>query len=79
MRGKVRQALVRRRARGGLSQLFLLRPPRRAAPAPPLARALSVATYNVHRWTGHNGRGRPDPARACFVISELDADVIALQ
>jgi len=79
MRGKVRQALVRRRARGILAQLFLVRSPRRATPTPPLARALSVATYNVHRWTGHNGRGRPDPARACFVISELDADVIALQ
>jgi endonuclease/exonuclease/phosphatase family metal-dependent hydrolase len=79
MRRKVRQALVRRPAGADLPQLFLVRPPRRAGPAPPLARELSVATYNVHRWTGHNGRGRPDPARACFVISELDADVIALQ
>jgi endonuclease/exonuclease/phosphatase family metal-dependent hydrolase len=40
---------------------------------------LKVATYNVHRWTGINGRKAPDPARAGFVISELDADVIALQ
>jgi endonuclease/exonuclease/phosphatase family metal-dependent hydrolase len=39
----------------------------------------TVATYNVHRWTGLNGRSKPDPARAGFVISELDADVIALQ
>jgi endonuclease/exonuclease/phosphatase family metal-dependent hydrolase len=38
-----------------------------------------VATYNVHRWTGANGRSVPDPARAGFVISEIDADVIALQ
>ena len=38
-----------------------------------------MATYNVHRWTGLNGRGAPDPARAGFVISELRADVIALQ
>jgi endonuclease/exonuclease/phosphatase family metal-dependent hydrolase len=38
-----------------------------------------VASYNVHRWTGINGRARPDAARAGFVISELDADVIALQ
>jgi endonuclease/exonuclease/phosphatase family metal-dependent hydrolase len=45
----------------------------------PLARELTVATYNVHRWTGLNGRGKPDPARAGFVISELHADVIALQ
>ena len=40
---------------------------------------VTVATYNVHRWTGLNGRRKPDPARAGFVISELDADVIALQ
>jgi endonuclease/exonuclease/phosphatase family metal-dependent hydrolase len=33
----------------------------------------------VHRWTGLNGRSRPDGARAGFVISELRADVIALQ
>jgi endonuclease/exonuclease/phosphatase family metal-dependent hydrolase len=38
-----------------------------------------VATYNIHRWTGLNGRRVPDPARAGFVISELEADVIALQ
>jgi len=44
-----------------------------------LAGRIAVATYNVHRWTGLNGRGRPDPARAGFVISELDADLIALQ
>lgn len=40
---------------------------------------VTVATYNVHRWTGMNGRGRPDPARAGFVLSEIDADVLALQ
>ncbi len=44
-----------------------------------MGREFRVATYNVHRWTGLNGRTRPDPARAGFVISELDADVIALQ
>ncbi|HVP28350.1 MAG TPA: endonuclease/exonuclease/phosphatase family protein [Myxococcota bacterium] len=44
-----------------------------------MSRTIQVATYNVHRWTGLNGRSKPDPARACFVISELDADVIALQ
>jgi endonuclease/exonuclease/phosphatase family metal-dependent hydrolase len=49
-------------------------------PDPPeLAQGVTVATYNVHRWTGVNGRKAPDPARAGFVISELDADVIALQ
>ena len=54
------------------------------APAVPIAtgampREIRVATYNVHRWTGLNGRSTPDPARAAFVISEIDADVIALQ
>ena len=78
VQGRVRQAL-RRPRRGGLPQLFLVRPPRRPPRLRPLAREISVATYNVHRWTGHNGRSRPDPARACFVISELSADVIALQ
>ena len=39
----------------------------------------TVATYNVHRWAGLNGTRAPDPARASFVISELDADIIALQ
>lgn len=40
---------------------------------------LRIATYNVHRWQGGNGRSVPDVARAGYVISELDADVIALQ
>ncbi len=44
-----------------------------------IAEEVTVATYNVHRWTGMNGRSASDPARAGFVISELDADVIALQ
>ena len=40
--------------------------------APGLGRApepggeIRVATYNVHRWTGRNGRAKPDPARAGF-------------
>jgi endonuclease/exonuclease/phosphatase family metal-dependent hydrolase len=59
--------------------LALLRSPPRARPERPLAGRIVVATYNVHRWTGLNGRSRPDPARAGFVISELDADLIALQ
>ena len=40
---------------------------------------LRIATYNVHRWQGGNGHSEPDVARAGYVISELDADVIALQ
>lgn len=59
--------------------LALLRSPKRQGRARPLAGELRVATYNVHRWTGLNGRSKPDPARACFVISELQADVVALQ
>jgi endonuclease/exonuclease/phosphatase family metal-dependent hydrolase len=44
-----------------------------------MPREITVATYNVHRWTGFSGRAAPDPARAGFVISELGADVMALQ
>jgi endonuclease/exonuclease/phosphatase family metal-dependent hydrolase len=59
--------------------LALLRAPKRQRAHKPLAGSITVATYNVHRWTGLNGRSKPDPARACFVISELQADVVALQ
>ena len=59
--------------------LCLLRAPAEASSSGPMGREFVVATYNVHRWTGINGRMRPDPARASFVIAELDADVIALQ
>jgi endonuclease/exonuclease/phosphatase family metal-dependent hydrolase len=59
--------------------LCLLRAPRIATATQPKGRDITVATYNVHRWTGLNGRGASDPARAAFVISEMNADVIALQ
>lgn len=59
--------------------LCLLRAPSVATATQPRGRNITVATYNVHRWTGLNGRGPMDPARAAFVISELNADVIALQ
>jgi len=80
-------ALPRRRRRRALEatprtespHLALLRAPRRPAPQVPLAGEILVATYNVHRWTGINGRSRPDPARAGFVISELGADLVSLQ
>ena len=84
MRGRQRQ-----RAASGLASpashhlttphLCLLRAPSVATPTQPSGRDITVATYNVHRWTGLNGRGPSDPARAAFVISELKADVIALQ
>lgn len=53
--------------------------PRRPIPPVIMSDSVRVATYNVHRWQGTNGRSVPDVARAGFVISELDADVIALQ
>lgn len=38
---------------------------------------LSLATYNIHRCVGTDGRY--DPARVADVLRELDADVMALQ
>ena len=40
-------------------------------------RTLTVASYNVHRCIGRDGRC--DPQRIARVIEELDADVVALQ
>lgn len=57
---------------------FVLSPSRPITPLI-MSESVRVATYNVHRWQGANGRARPDVARAGYVISELDADVIALQ
>ena len=58
--------------------LCLVRAPSLPIPPTTMGREITVASYNVHRWTGLNGRSQPDPARACFVISEMDFDVIAL-
>lgn len=44
-----------------------------------LGNVFDVATYNVHRWTGVAGGSRWNPELAAQVISELDADIIALQ
>jgi endonuclease/exonuclease/phosphatase family metal-dependent hydrolase len=38
---------------------------------------LRIATYNIHRCRGLDGRTRPD--RTAAVISAIDADVVALQ
>src|SRR3954454_10089813 len=38
---------------------------------------LRIATYNIHRCRGLDGRTRPD--RIAAVISAIDADVVALQ
>jgi endonuclease/exonuclease/phosphatase family metal-dependent hydrolase len=79
-KGRVRRdsAAPERRMRS-LPHLQLVRAPRRLLVDGPMGRRISVATYNVHRWSGLNGRGVPDGSRAGFVISELGADVIALQ
>ena len=57
---------------------FVMSPRRPIAPMI-MSDSVRVATYNVHRWQGANGRAKPDVARAGYVISELGADVIALQ
>jgi endonuclease/exonuclease/phosphatase family metal-dependent hydrolase len=40
-------------------------------------RSIRVATYNIHRSVGLDGRTRPD--RIAAVIAELNADIVALQ
>lgn len=57
---------------------FVMSPRRPISPLI-MPESVRVATYNVHRWQGVNGRAKPDVARAGYVISELDADVVALQ
>ncbi|MGD8374629.1 MAG: endonuclease/exonuclease/phosphatase family protein [Acidobacteriota bacterium] len=69
-----------RRRRGMVApHLALVRAPRPFCPARSLAGEFRAATYNVHRWTGLNGRRKPDPDRAREVIDELDVDLLALQ
>jgi endonuclease/exonuclease/phosphatase family metal-dependent hydrolase len=71
--------LTRAPVGGSTPHLGLVRAPSSPSESGLMRKRIFVATYNVHRWTGINGRGAPDPARAGFVISELRADVIALQ
>jgi len=79
VRAEKRRALERKEAlSAALPHLSLVRAPRMPFSGR-MGRELSVATYNVHRWAGLNGTRSPDAARAGFVISELDSDVIALQ
>jgi endonuclease/exonuclease/phosphatase family metal-dependent hydrolase len=59
--------------------LSVVKAPSVPRPQKRMGHTLKAATYNVHRWAGLNGTRAPDAARAGFVISELDADVIALQ
>ncbi len=75
-----RAELLRREALAAMAPyLGLVRAPNHPQVTAGIGRSIKVATYNVHRWTGLSGRSVPDPARAGFVISELGADVIALQ
>ncbi len=53
--------------------------PRRPITPVIMSEFVRVATYNVHRWQSANGRSKPDVERAGYVISEFEADVIALQ
>src|SRR3954464_6559744 len=48
-----------------------------AAGTPGIAHALRIATYNVHKCRGLDGRVRPE--RIAKVMAALDADAIALQ
>lgn len=38
---------------------------------------LRVATYNIHRWVGNDGRA--SPTRIASVVKRINADIIALQ
>jgi endonuclease/exonuclease/phosphatase family metal-dependent hydrolase len=76
---QARQRVAASRAQAVKPHLCFVSSPRRPIPPVIMSDSVRVATYNVHRWQGTNGRTRPDVARAGFVISELDADVIALQ
>jgi endonuclease/exonuclease/phosphatase family metal-dependent hydrolase len=58
--------------------LGLIRSPAKATWHRTWGHQLRVASYNVHRWSGVNGR-KLDPDRAGCVIAEFNADVIALQ
>jgi endonuclease/exonuclease/phosphatase family metal-dependent hydrolase len=81
-RARARARTLRRQARRealAAPRLCLVRAPARPVEMRLMPRELVVSTYNVHRWVGLARRSRPDPARAAFVISELGADVIALQ
>ena len=76
---RARKVLARPLAARATPHLGLVRAPISPTEWGPMRKRILVATYNVHRWTGRNGRGAPDPARAGSVISELRADVVALQ
>lgn len=84
MRRRNGRGAARRERRAALNAavpyLSLVRAPAEPGPIPDgLPLHIRVATYNVHRWAGLNGRRAPDGSRAGAVIGELAADVVALQ
>lgn len=80
-RTRIHDARVARNARHAplMPHLCFVQSPRRPIPPLIMGDTVRVATYNVHRWQGVNGRAVPDVARAGYVIEELGADVLALQ
>ncbi|MFQ5514009.1 MAG: endonuclease/exonuclease/phosphatase family protein [Myxococcota bacterium] len=78
---RLRDVEVARRAlfAAAVPYLGMVRAPRSPLRDRPLEAVFSVATYNVHRWSGLTGGNRFEPDRASRVIAELDADLIALQ
>ena len=76
---QARQSMASARTAPIEPHLCLVMSPRRPIPPVIMSENLRVATYNVHRWQGANGRAKPDVARAGYVITELEADIVALQ
>jgi|SRR5262245_13052283 len=76
---RVRRLERREALAAAIPYLAMVKAPSIPRPMKRMGHTLKAATYNVHRWAGLNGASAPDAARAGFVISELDADVIALQ
>lgn len=76
---------LRRRPAGGAVRDLLVEFRRRAAPQPPARRGpaqgpgqgLRVASYNLHKCVGTDGRF--DPVRSAAVIAELGAELVAVQ
>ncbi len=79
LRSQARDSLAASRMTPLEPHLCFVMSPRRPIPPVIMSDSVRVATYNVHRWQGINGRTKPDVARAGYVISELDADIVALQ
>jgi endonuclease/exonuclease/phosphatase family metal-dependent hydrolase len=76
---RVRHKARKQALQATVPYLAVVRAPRHPRAGREMGSEFTVATYNVHRWSGLNGASTPDAARAGFVISELGADVIALQ